>query len=111
MHFLQLTGCCLGLLAASLAYSGTSDAPLARGSSALEARFEAQVQPSQLLVYAPRRMTGYGAKTLPGVREATEDEHSSAVERYAQFTGAALDQYALRLEECTQTIPAGVEVH
>jgi N-acetylated-alpha-linked acidic dipeptidase len=63
------------------------------------------------LVYAPGRMTGYGAKTLPGVREAIEEERWADVDRYALLTGAALEQFALRLDECTQIIRAGAGVH
>jgi N-acetylated-alpha-linked acidic dipeptidase len=63
------------------------------------------------LIYAPGRMTGYGAKTLPGVREAIEAERWADVDRYAQLTGAVLEQYALRLDECTQLIHSGAVSH
>lgn len=63
------------------------------------------------LVYAPGRMTGYGAKTLPGVREAIEDERWADVNRYAQLTAAALEQYAARLDECTELIHTGTVPH
>jgi N-acetylated-alpha-linked acidic dipeptidase len=51
------------------------------------------------LVYAPGRLTGYGAKTLPGVREAIEDERWADADRYATLTGDALNAYSLRLEQ------------
>ena len=51
------------------------------------------------LIYAPGRLTGYAAKTLPGVREAIEEEHWADVDRYAALTGAALDAYADKLDE------------
>jgi N-acetylated-alpha-linked acidic dipeptidase len=51
------------------------------------------------LIYAPGRFTGYGAKTLPGVREAIEEERWADVDRYAALTGAALDAYAVKLDE------------
>jgi N-acetylated-alpha-linked acidic dipeptidase len=51
------------------------------------------------LIYAPGRYTGYNAKTLPGVREAIEEERWADVDRYAALTGAALDAYADRLDE------------
>jgi N-acetylated-alpha-linked acidic dipeptidase len=51
------------------------------------------------LIYAPGRYTGYEAKTLPGVREAIEEERFSDVDRYAALTGAALDAYADRLDQ------------
>jgi N-acetylated-alpha-linked acidic dipeptidase len=51
------------------------------------------------LIYAPGRYTGYAPKTLPGVREAIEEERWADVDRYAALTGAALDAYADRLDE------------
>jgi N-acetylated-alpha-linked acidic dipeptidase len=51
------------------------------------------------LIYAPGRYTGYSAKTLPGVREAIEEERWADVDRYAALTGAALDAYADKLDE------------
>jgi N-acetylated-alpha-linked acidic dipeptidase len=51
------------------------------------------------LIYAPGRSTGYEAKTLPGVREAIEEERWADVDRYAALTGAALEAYADKLDE------------
>jgi N-acetylated-alpha-linked acidic dipeptidase len=51
------------------------------------------------LIYAPGRYTGYEGKTLPGVREAIEEERFADVDRYAALTGAALDAYADKLDE------------
>jgi N-acetylated-alpha-linked acidic dipeptidase len=51
------------------------------------------------LIYAPGRYTGYDPKTLPGVREAIEEERWADVERYAVLTGAALEAYADKLDE------------
>jgi N-acetylated-alpha-linked acidic dipeptidase len=51
------------------------------------------------MVYAPGRFTGYGAKTLPGVREAIEDERWTDVDLYAALTAKALSTYADRLDE------------
>jgi N-acetylated-alpha-linked acidic dipeptidase len=53
------------------------------------------------LVYAPGRLTGYGAKTLPGVREAIEDRRWGDADRYAKLTAGALDAYSARLESAT----------
>jgi N-acetylated-alpha-linked acidic dipeptidase len=50
------------------------------------------------LVYAPGRFTGYGAKTLPGVREAIEERRFADAATYARLTAAALDAYSARLE-------------
>lgn len=51
------------------------------------------------MIYAPGRFTGYGAKTLPGVREAIEDERWADVDTYAVMIGKALTAYADRLDE------------
>ena len=51
------------------------------------------------MVYAPGKFTGYGAKTLPGVREAIEDERWSDVDVYATLIAKALNAYADRLDE------------
>ncbi len=51
------------------------------------------------LIYAPGRFTGYGAKTLPGVREAIEEQRWSDANRYAQITAAALNKYSDRLDQ------------
>jgi N-acetylated-alpha-linked acidic dipeptidase len=51
------------------------------------------------MIYAPGRFTGYGAKTLPGVREAIEDERWPDVDAYAALTAKALNAYADRLDE------------
>jgi N-acetylated-alpha-linked acidic dipeptidase len=51
------------------------------------------------MIYAPGRLTGYGAKTLPGVREAIEDERWTDVDAYAALIGKALTAYADRLDE------------
>jgi len=56
------------------------------------------------LVYAPGRFTGYGVKTLPGVREGIEEEHWSDANRYAKLTALALDAYSTRLAQATAVL-------
>jgi len=56
------------------------------------------------LIDAPGRYTGYGAKTLPGVREAIEEERWADADRYAKLTGEVLDAYAMRLETATELV-------
>jgi N-acetylated-alpha-linked acidic dipeptidase len=51
------------------------------------------------MIYAPGKFTGYGAKTLPGVREAIEDERWDDANRYAELTAKALNAYADKLDE------------
>jgi N-acetylated-alpha-linked acidic dipeptidase len=54
------------------------------------------------LIYAPGRYTGYDAKTLPGVREAIEEERWDDVDRYAALTAAALNAYSDKLDEAVK---------
>ncbi len=55
-------------------------------------------------LYAPGRFTGYGAKTLPGVREAIEERRFADANLYAARTAAALERYAARLEAARAVI-------
>jgi len=50
------------------------------------------------LVYAPGTLTGYGAKTLPGVREAIEQRRFADATQYVARTAAVLNAYADRLD-------------
>src|SRR5207237_7813209 len=56
------------------------------------------------MVYAPGRFTGYGAKTLPGVREAIEERRFADADEYAKRTAAVLTAYAARLDAARATI-------
>ena len=58
----------------------------------------------QNLVYAPGRFTGYGAKTLPGVREAIEERRFADANTYAELTADALNAYAARLDTAAEII-------
>ncbi|MXP29576.1 M28 family peptidase [Porphyrobacter algicida] len=51
------------------------------------------------LVYAPGTLTGYGAKTLPGVREAIEQRRWNDARTYVAKTAAVLNDYADRLDK------------
>jgi N-acetylated-alpha-linked acidic dipeptidase len=53
------------------------------------------------MITAPGRFTGYGAKTLPGVREAIEEERFDDAVRYIGLTAGALDAYSTRLDDAT----------
>jgi N-acetylated-alpha-linked acidic dipeptidase len=50
------------------------------------------------LLYAPGTLTGYGAKTLPGVREAIEQRRFADAIAYVARTAAVLNAYADRLD-------------
>ncbi len=56
------------------------------------------------LVYAPGRLTGYGAKTLPGVREAIEDRRFADANLYAGRTAKVLENYADRLDQARAVV-------
>jgi N-acetylated-alpha-linked acidic dipeptidase len=51
------------------------------------------------LISAPGTLTGYGAKTLPGVREAIEQRRFDDARDYVQRTAAVIEAYASRLDE------------
>jgi N-acetylated-alpha-linked acidic dipeptidase len=51
------------------------------------------------LIYAPGMNTGYGVKTLPGVREAIEERRWDEANRYAVQTARVLDVYSARIDE------------
>ena len=56
------------------------------------------------LVYAPGTQTGYAAKTLPGVREAIEQNRFDEANTYAAITAEALERYCDRLDAATAMI-------
>ena len=51
------------------------------------------------MIYAPGTLTGYGAKTLPGVREGIEQRRFADATAYVARTAAVLNAYADRLDE------------
>ncbi|MBW8813948.1 MAG: M28 family peptidase [Caulobacterales bacterium] len=59
------------------------------------------------VIYAPGRFTGYGAKTLPGIREAIEERRFDDASAYITLTAEALDDYAAGLDAATKVINGG----
>jgi N-acetylated-alpha-linked acidic dipeptidase len=51
--------------------------------------------------------TGYGVKTIPGVREAIEQNHWSEANQYVVFTAAALTAYCDRLDKAAALLGGG----
>ena len=51
------------------------------------------------LVYAPGTLTGYGAKTLPGVREGIEQRRFDDARTYVVRTAKVIEDYANRLDQ------------
>ena len=56
------------------------------------------------MIYAPGRFTGYGAKTLPGVREAIEERRFDDANVYAGRIAKVLDAYSARLDAARATV-------
>ncbi len=50
------------------------------------------------LIYAPGTLTGYGAKTLPGIREGIEQRRFADAAAYVARTAAVLNAYAAQLD-------------
>jgi len=59
------------------------------------------------LVYAPGRLTGYGVKTLPGVREALDAGRWDEANQYAALSAAVLASYCEGLEQLTALLQRG----
>lgn len=55
----------------------------------------------QHLIYAPGFYTGYGVKTLPGIREAIEQRDWSEATRQIELAAQALDRFSNGLDRCT----------
>lgn len=59
------------------------------------------------LIYAPGLYTGYGVKTIPGVREAIEQNHWDEANQYVGLTSAALAAYCDRLDKAAALLGGG----
>ena len=51
------------------------------------------------VIYAPGLYTGYGAKTLPGIREAIEEKRYDEAEREASRLSQTLMSYAGAIDD------------
>ena len=60
----------------------------------------------QHLLYAPGFYTGYGVKTMPGVREAIEQKKWSEADEQITRVAAALEREASLLKQATKLLPA-----
>jgi N-acetylated-alpha-linked acidic dipeptidase len=58
----------------------------------------------QHMIYAPGLYTGYGVKTLPGIREAIEERHWEEADRYIGVVSRAISAYSERLDRAI-TVP------
>jgi N-acetylated-alpha-linked acidic dipeptidase len=59
------------------------------------------------LIYAPGLLTGYGVKTVPGVRESIESNKFDEANEYSTTTAAALTAYCDRLDRATAVLKQG----
>ena len=55
------------------------------------------------MLYAPGLHTGYGVKTLPGIREAIEERHWDEANEYMGVVARALNAYSERLDRASAT--------
>jgi N-acetylated-alpha-linked acidic dipeptidase len=62
------------------------------------------------LIYAPGLLTGYGVKTLPGVREAIESSRWDEANRFSVLTAGVLTKYCDRLDQATALAGGGKEL-
>jgi N-acetylated-alpha-linked acidic dipeptidase len=53
------------------------------------------------MIYAPGMLTGYGVKTVPGVREALEARRWQEADQYAALTAKVLDGYRAQIDKAT----------
>ncbi|MGH6988154.1 MAG: transferrin receptor-like dimerization domain-containing protein, partial [Caulobacteraceae bacterium] len=92
---------------------GRSDpAAIARADEVLQEVEQAMTDPRGLpgrpwyvnLMSAPGVLTGYGAKTLPGVREAIEAGRWAEAQEYIGRTAQALDRVSDRLDEANRIL-------
>jgi N-acetylated-alpha-linked acidic dipeptidase len=56
------------------------------------------------MIVAPGLYTGYGAKTMPGVREAIEEHHFDEAERYSQIVAQAINRYRQSIDAATAAL-------
>jgi N-acetylated-alpha-linked acidic dipeptidase len=59
------------------------------------------------VIYAPGTLTGYGAKTLPAIREGIEQQRFADAVAYIKITADALNAYSARLDQATAVLNGG----
>ncbi len=58
-------------------------------------------------IYAPGFYTGYGVKTLPGVREAIEQRNWQEVDEQMIATARAIDAFAAEVDKAAAVLKGG----
>ncbi len=61
------------------------------------------------LIYAPGFYTGYGVKTLPGIREAIEERKWDEAGAQTEATARAIERYAAEIEKATALLKAAAK--
>jgi N-acetylated-alpha-linked acidic dipeptidase len=56
------------------------------------------------LVYAPGAYTGYGVKTMPGIREAVEARRTAEAQTEATRVAQAIDRYAVAIRAAAEAL-------
>jgi len=92
--------------------SKTGEAQLARVNSLFQSLEQTLLHQAGLpgrewyrhMIYAPGLHTGYGVKTLPGVREAIEQRRWPEVDQYMNIIAGVLNTYSERLDEATAAL-------
>ncbi len=92
--------------------STPNEAQLSRLNTLLQSMEQTLLHPQGLpgrewyrhMIYAPGLYTGYGAKTLPGVREAIEQRHWPEVDQYMIIIAGLLNAYSDRLDQAAAAL-------
>jgi N-acetylated-alpha-linked acidic dipeptidase len=92
--------------------SDAGTAQLARVNGLLQGTEQLLLHPAGLpgrewyrhMIYAPGLHTGYGVKTLPGVREAIEQRRWPEVDQFMIVIAGVLNAYSERLDEVTAAL-------
>jgi N-acetylated-alpha-linked acidic dipeptidase len=58
-------------------------------------------------IYAPGFYTGYGVKTLPGIREAIEQRNWAEAQEQIGIAAKAISAYTMKLDEASKLLTAG----
>ena len=58
-------------------------------------------------IYAPGFYTGYGVKTLPGIREAIEQSNWNEAQEQINVTAGVIEKFAVQIDRATQLLKQG----
>jgi N-acetylated-alpha-linked acidic dipeptidase len=117
IDFAPLDAAVAKLTASAAAYdtaskSDVGPAAAARADTVLQGVEQTLIDPRGLpgrpwyrhMIYAPGLLTGYGAKTLPGVREAIESRRWAEASEMIGRTAAILDAASARIDQATAAL-------